>query len=250
VRPVNLVPGEFRARGAGDGDPKVAYGVVGGLGLLLVMVLLAIVQSNKATTLQDETAALQAEAQRHQVRAKPVQSFNDFADDVKKRTLLIGGLAASRFPWDKALRNLSESTPGDVTLDSVAATTAGETGQPTGDAATIQLAGCSSDWIGLSRFIVRLREMPGVSKVVSSNGSVNPEASGDSNAGAAGGDDRKANCGKKPLTFQIAVTFAPRKIDLTGLPKIAAPAAAGGATGATGATAAAPAPAAATGTGG
>jgi hypothetical protein len=205
------------------------------------MTIGAITESNKATTLRDETAALQAEAQRHAVKAQPVQAFNDFADEVKKRTLLIGGLAESRFPWDTALKNLAESTPPDVTLDNIQAATGDGTAPAAGQAApsaSLQLTGCSGSWIGLSRFIVRLREMPGVATVTSSNGSVGTSAGAD-----ASGVDRKANCGPAPLTFQIRVAYAQRKVDLVGLPKVgAAGAGATGATGAAPAASATPAP--------
>ena len=171
MRPVNLLPPELRARAAGEGDPRVAYGVLGGLGLLLVMVLVAVMYSNQATTLQDEAAALRAEAQRRQANVKPVQSFNDFADVVHKRTLLVGGLAASRFPWDSALYNLSRSMPEDVTLDEISATTAAgstETGQA--NASTMELGGCASSWVGYSRFLVRMRNLPGVNEVIANDG--------------------------------------------------------------------------------
>lgn len=250
MRPVNLIPSEFRSRGAGEGDPKTAWGALGVLVALLLMTVLAITEKNKATTLRDETAALQAETQRNQAKAKPVQAFNDFADEVRKRRLLIGGLAASRFPWDTALKNLSDSTPADVTLDQIDAKTAG--GASTAGAtpaaanvATVELTGCSGSWIGLSRFIVRLREMPGVDKVTSSSGSVSAAeadaggGSADSASATSGSDaNRLENCGPQPLKFQVKVTYKERKIDLVGLPRLAA-AGSGGATGATGAAPAA-----------
>ncbi|MBI4897163.1 MAG: hypothetical protein HY827_02215 [Actinobacteria bacterium] len=249
MRPVNLLPEELRSRAAGEGDPRVAYGVVGGLGLLLVMVLLAIFQSNKATRLQDETAALQAEATRYQSQAKPVQSFNDFADVVQKRTLLVGGLSESRFPWDSAMRNLSRSMPEDVTLDKIDATTAGTAeGTENANAAAMDLTGCASSWVGLSRFMVRMRNMPGVKDVTGSqsdnSGSDNSGSdSGGSDSGSGGDNpERIANCGIAPVKFTLKVVYEPQLVNLVDLPKVSSAQAAG----APGATAGTPAPASAT----
>lgn len=258
MRPVNLLPAELRSRAAGEGDPRVAYGVVGGLGLALALVLLAVFYSNRATTLNDEAAALRAEAQRQQVTVKPVQSFNDFADVTQKRTLLVGGLAASRFPWDTALENLSKSMPEDITLDLIKTQTGTGTSTGTGasanaNTASMDLAGCASHWIGISRFMVRMRDMPGVKEVVidSSNSNDSSSQSGDSSSGGGTSADekRKKNCGLAPLTFSLKVFYQRQLVDLVGLPKIDS-ASAGGATGSTGAT---PAPASAStspGTGG
>lgn len=241
MRPVNLLPPELRARAAGEGDPKVAYGVIGGLCLLLVMVLAAVYYTNKATTLQDEAAALRAEAQRHQANVKPVQSFNDFADTVHKRTLLVGGLAESRFPWDSALRNLSRSMPADVTLDDITANTrAGGENTETANAATMELKGCASSWVGISRFLVRMRNMPGVSDVTISDSNTTEEEEESSDAAGEASNaksGRKDNCGLMPHGFGMKVIFEPQKVDLTGLPSVGGGSAAGGATGATGATA-------------
>jgi hypothetical protein len=252
MRAVNLVPPELRARVPGDGDPRVAFGVCGGLALLLVMVIVAVSYSNKATTLNDEAAALQAEASRHVVQAKPVQSFNDFASLAQSRTLLVGGLSASRFPWGTALYNLSRSLPADVTLDNIKAATAESMaagGAPaaggvaqTKSVPTLSLSGCTSGWIGYSRLTVWLKSMPGVDDVEStqtSNGG--PVSTSSDSAGA-----RTKNCGPSPLKFAAKVIYQPREVNLVGLPKIES---AAGATGASGAVAT-PAPAAATATGG
>lgn len=248
MRAVNLLPDELRSRAAGEGDPRVAYGVVGGLGVLLLMVLLAIFYSNKATTLRDEANALQAQATRYQPKAQAVQPFNDFASVVQKRTLLVGGLAESRFPWDAALRNLARSMPEDVTLDTINTATSGSAeGADNANAATMEMKGCASNWIGMSRFMVRMRNLPGVKDVVGTD--ANSGASTDTNSTgggqASGKINRTKNCGLQPVTFGVKVIFELQLVDLVDLPKIDS-ASAGGATGATGTLPATPAPASST----
>lgn len=239
MRPVNLLPPELRARTAGEGDPKVAYGVLAGLGVLLLMVLAAVYYSNKATTLNDEAAVLRAEAQRRQASVKPVESFNDFADVVHKRTLLVGGLAESRFPWDAALKNLSNSMPEDVTLDDITATTSTTAeGTENANSATLDLKGCTASWVGMSRFMVRMRNLPGVKDVVASDSNNNSgEESGDNgdSSGSTESSGRSENCGLLPVKFGMKVIFEPQTVDLVGLPSVGG--GGGGATGATGATA-------------
>lgn len=244
MRAVNLLPPELRARTAGEGDPRIAFGIVGGLALLLVMVVVAVMYSNKATTLNDQAAAVQAKADR--ARAKtvvPVQSYNDFAGVAQSRTLLVGGLAASRFPWGNALYNLSRSLPEDVTLTDINAVTADKaaaaTNQATGATAvsagalpSMTLTGCTSGWIGYSRLMVWLKEMPGVADVRSTQST----SSGVVEQGGAEADKRTQNCGPAPLQFALVVAYEEREVNLIGLPKVESAAPAAGASNATGAT--------------
>lgn len=255
MKPVNLLPEESRGRGVATGDPRLSYGIIGGLGLLLLMVLFTISQSNKATTLTDEAAELRAEAAKYQSQAAPVTQYTDFGNEVDKRKLLIGGLAESRFPWHTALFNLSQAVPLDVTIDSLTGTaaTAGDSAtaaapaQPGAPAeekpgATIEITGCSRGWVSYAQFASRLKTMPGVLSVSVKNGGDSDSSGSNSppqgDSGAGGGPDdgaRKKNCGKNPLNFSVGIEYRQIPIDLIGLPKVAS-AAAGGASSATGAT--------------
>lgn len=243
MRAVNLIPEELRPRVPGDGDPRIAYGVLGGLALLLVFVLISISYSNKLKTIQDQTAAVQAEAQAHKAKAASFTvSPDELAADVKNRTLLVGGLAKTRFPWDDALGDLSKSMPSDTTLDSITGTsgTGGNSGN-TATPASMALTGCTSSWVPYARFMTWLKQLPGVDSVESTSSSIETADTSSDDPNSV----RKRNCGPYPLNFALTVTYRPRTVDLTGLPKPD-----GGATGATGAApagvpASAPAPVAA-----
>jgi Tfp pilus assembly protein PilN len=241
MRAVNLIPEELRPRVPGDGDPRVAYGVLGALAMLLVMVLVSIHFSNTLKTIDDQTAAITAETQSHRVRVAAVATTPDqIAADVKTRTLLVGGLAKTRFPWGDALYDLSRAIPADTTLNDITVSSGSSAGGGGGapvSGASMTLNGCTSSWVGYSRFMTWLKTMPGVDKVTSTSSAV---AAG---SGSATGD-RTKNCGPTPLTFALEVSYAPRKIDLLGLPKPDADPDAG-ASGATGAAPAAGDPAAA-----
>lgn len=258
MRPVNLIPGDHRSRTAGPSDnPMPAYAVVGTLAAFALMMLVVVVYSNKITTANDEAAAATAAKAQIAVPVKAVQPFNDFADTVNRRTLLIGALAESRFPWHLGMFNLSRSIPEDVTLDTIKGTVAAgaaPAGAPAATStpsepvgATLELAGCGPTHAAIARMVVRMQAMPGVQKVSLANSTraalADPAAAGGAaTTGVPATATRSDNCGKRPAKFAMKVEFATLDVDLTGLPKpeaIAAPAA-----GATGATAAAPSAAA------
>lgn len=236
MRAVNLIPEELRPRVPGDGDPRVAYAVLGGLAVLLVMVLLAISSSNKLQTIEDQTASITSQTTQIRSRVAAVQTSPDqIAADVKSRTLLVGGLAKTRFPWGEALYDLSRSLPKDTTLTTIGVASAGSGGtEGEAQGASMTLAGCTSGWVGYSRLMTWLKLMPGVAKVESSASAVGPASVEE------GSGQQTKNCGPMPLTFGLVVHYSPRTLDLTGLPR-----AEGGPSGATGAVPAAGVPAAA-----
>lgn len=234
MRAVNLIPEELRPRIPGEGDPRVAYGVLGALAVLLVVVLISISYSNKLRTIQDQTAQVQAQInQSHSTVAAVAITPDTIGSALKDRTLLVGGLAKARFPWGNALGDLSKSIPSDTTLNSITATSggAGTEGAPA-VSPNLVLEGCTSGWVGYSRFLTWLKQMPGVITAKSNSSTL---------AGGEQTEKRTRNCGPVPLSFNATVTYGLRTIDLTGLPKPSG----GGATGSTAATPAAGVPASA-----
>lgn len=219
MRAVNLIPEELRPRVPGDGDPRLAYGVLGGLAVLLVMVLLTISYSNKLQTIEDQTAAIQVETATHRnAVASTVTTPDQLQSEVKSRTLLVGGLAKTRFPWGDALYDLSRAIPEDTTLNAInvqsSAGAAAAGASASGGGATMTLTGCTSSWVGYSRFMTWLKTMPGVEKV-KSNSSAVASAAESTESGA----NRTENCGPAPLSFALDVNYKQRTIDLLGLPK-------------------------------
>jgi Tfp pilus assembly protein PilN len=210
------------------------------------MVVVSISFSNKAKTLNDQAVAMQTEAQRRQAAVAIVPTKpDDVTGQVKSRTLLVGGLSAVRFPWNVAMKDLSKSLPPDVTLDTIAAVSAAPIDasqiSSTEGGATMQpqmtLAGCASGWVGYSRLMTWLRQMPGVSSVKSASSTleaVKAEASAegeeeDPNA------ERSTNCGPAPLRFSLNVSYRPKSADLLGLPRPLVDTSQAGASGSTGA---------------
>ncbi len=245
MRPVNLLPPELRPRIPGEGDPRVAWAVLGVLGAILLVVIVSISLSNRAKTINDEATALRAEAERKQaaVSVIPTRS-DDLSETIRQRTLLVGGLASVRFPWNVAMRDLSKTLPDDVTIDSMLAISATASdaaapvaGQPQQMQPMMTLSGCTSGWVGYARFLTWLRQMPGVERVRSVSsalGTIVTETEGGEGEGSSDqvdDNERKNNCGPEPLTFSLNVSYRPKTADLKGLPKPEAQPA--GATGAT-----------------
>lgn len=256
MKAVNLLPPELRPRVPGEGDPRVAWGVLGALGALLLVVIISIGFSNKAKTLNDEATAMKAEAQQIQAATAIVPTSPDtVTQEVKNRTLLVGGLSAVRFPWNTAMSDLSKSLPPDVTIDTLVAASAtpadaADTTMPAGSMQpTMTLTGCTSGWVGYSRLLTWLKQMPGVQSVRSTSSAIStaaPEPADGEKADPA--TSRTENCGPQPLAFSLSVAYRPKSADLLGLPRPQA-AAGSGATGPT-ATPAAGVPAAAATPGG
>lgn len=256
MRAVNLIPEELRPKVPGDGDPRIAFGALGALFVLFLMVVISISYSNKLKTIEDQTAAIQAEVQTHKSNTAAVTITPDkVGGEIKNRTLLVGGLAQLRFPWGDALYDLTRSLPEDTTLNSISAHSPTGDGAAAGAAAdapagaTMDLVGCTSGWIGYSRFMTWLKTMPGVSSVTSNSSTLSPPKQTNEETAL---NRRSQNCGATALEFTLQVAYAPRSVDLVGLPRPEGGSAAG-ATGGTGATtgvpaaATAPAPAPAAG---
>lgn len=256
MRPVNLLPVDLRPRIPGEGDPRIAWGVLGGLAVVLLMIVVSISYSNKAKTLNDEAAATRAEAEQLQASVAMIPTkADDVSDLVHTRTLLVGGLSAVRFPWNRAMKDLSRSLPDDVTIDSINGLSAAATGAEAAEGGVptmspqMTLTGCTSGWVGYARLMNWLRQMPGVNEVKSNSSAVSPvtaEQQTDEDGKPSAESKRIENCGPAPLNFSLIVNYHPKTADLVGLPKPAetAPAADAGADPAAGDPAAAAEPAA------
>jgi hypothetical protein len=127
----------------------------------------------------------------------------------KTRVETVKGLAAARFDWEQAFRDLSRSMPANVKLQSLS----GDMGLPgtTGGGATdplrgsisapaISLAGCANSQQGVARMLSRLRAVDGVTRVALSKS--------ESAVNAQPGSGTTQTCkGKTPPTFSVVVFF-------------------------------------------
>jgi len=211
VRPVNLLPDDQRRRRPSDGGGKGGYAVLGVLALLLAMVAAYVLTSNKVTERENETAAVSQEADQLEAQAVQNASYTDFAQIAAMRTQAVAGVAATRFDWERFMRELSLIMPTGSWLQSTDASVAGVTtseGSATDATATTttataagptaNLVGCTPDQSDVARMMVRLRQ---ANRVVDVTLNESLREQGDTPATVD-------NCGRL-YKFDLTVEFSP-----------------------------------------
>jgi Tfp pilus assembly protein PilN len=179
MRPVNLIPQEQRRRTPSDGSGKGAHAALGVLALLLAMVVAYVLTANNVTERQNETEAARVEADRLEAQAAQKGEFSDFAAIAQTRMQSVAGVAASRFDWERFMRELALVMPEGSWLQTADASTTGDTAATGTSAApapaaapttaagapSANLVGCTPDQSDAARMMVRLRQLHRVEDV-------------------------------------------------------------------------------------
>jgi Tfp pilus assembly protein PilN len=207
MRPVNLIPQEAHRRPAGDATGKAGYALCGVLAVVLAMAAVYVLTSNKVTESKSRAAAAKAQADRLEAEAAARVNYTDFADIAQQRLRSVSDVAATRFDWERLMREVShvmpegswlQATDASVSGDPNATTTApaGTTTAPTGHYASF--VGCTPDQSDVAQIMVRLRQMHRVEDVKLK----------ESTREAVEGKPTVDNCGAL-YKFEVAVTFSP-----------------------------------------
>jgi Tfp pilus assembly protein PilN len=218
MKAVNLLPSDMR-KAAAKATARVrperaegigAYVLLGALALC-VTALAAYVLTNNAV--KQRTADLQqvtAEADAAAAKAAALKPYADYEAMASARVDTVRGLAAARFDWEQALRDLSRAVPSNVKLQKLS----GDMGLPGtessgGDplrgsiqAPAITVSGCAPDQPAVAAMMARLRAVDGVTRVSLSK-SVKSESSGPTPVG----QESDAPCGRKSPPSFSAVAF-------------------------------------------
>ena len=183
MRAVNLLPTELRgAAPASAPTPRPvrdrvegvgAYVVLGALALCVAMLAVYVMATNTVKQKQGDLTAVTAEASVAAKAAAELKPYADFEAMANARVETVRGLAAARFDWEQALRDLSRAMPGDVKLQSLTGDmglpgTGGSAGDPLRgsiQAPAISLAGCATSQPSVARMLSRLRAVDGVTRV-------------------------------------------------------------------------------------
>ena len=205
MRPVNLIPQEQRRRVPTEGGGKGAYAVLGVLGVLVVMVAAYVLSSNQVTERQNESAAASAEAGRLEAKAAKQANYTDFAAIAQTRLMSVAGVAATRFDWERLMREVALIMPEGSWLQSADASTSGD-GEAADAAASTTgtggpsatFVGCTPDQSDVARLMVRMRQMHRVAEVT-----LNESAQSGSQEAAT-----MDNCGRL-YQFDLTVNFSP-----------------------------------------
>jgi Tfp pilus assembly protein PilN len=179
VRPINLIPVEQRrgaSRGPGARTSFSGYVVLGALGVAVLCVLGVVMTSNQITSKTEKLADIQSESQRQRQVADALRPYGQFADLQRARMQQINTLAASRFDWERPLRQLSRAIPRNVWLLSVAATEnpSVQAGEGAGDVSSLReknpgpafaISGCTYSQHAVARMMTRMRNLDDVTGV-------------------------------------------------------------------------------------
>src|SRR5215213_1995259 len=182
MRAVNLLPSDLRGTapaaaptaGPERAEGIGAYVVLGALALCVAMLATYVIATNNVKQKQADLEEVASQAQAASAEAAKLKPYADFDAMAKTRVETVKGLAAARFDWEQAFRDLSRSMPSNVKLQSLS----GDMGLPgtTGGGATdplrgsisapaISLGGCANSQPSVARMLSRLRAVDGVTRV-------------------------------------------------------------------------------------
>lgn len=228
MRPINLIPAEQRrgsSRGHGARTSFSGYIVLGALGAAVVCALAVVMTSNQINSKTEELAGIQGDSQQEKQVADALRPYGQFADLQRARMTQVETVAAARYDWERALRQLSKAIPRNVWLLSVGATQSSGVGLDSGgegsasqrenpDAPSFAINGCTYSQHAVARMMIRMRNLDDVTAVHLAK-SVRKDASDSTDAPApadqqgAQGQEEISDCSGsvRVTTFEIAVEF-------------------------------------------
>jgi Tfp pilus assembly protein PilN len=221
MKAINLLPPDLR------GTPKsatqkaaVTPEVPGGIGAFVVLGALAacvvalaayVLTTNTVKDRQAQLEAATAHAEATRQRVDQLKPYADFQAMAETRIQTVKDLAASRFDWEQALRDISRVVPGDVTLTELNGTISSAAGGGSGlrgaiAAPAIELKGCTSTQKQVATLLSRLRNVDGATRV-SLNKSTKPDRQTMGGASPIA-DGATGTCsGKRPPEFELVMFF-------------------------------------------
>jgi len=231
MKAVNLLPPDLRATerkglgSAGSNTPAEGLGgglaVLGLLALVLAGVVATVLVGNSIKGSERELQTVQAEQAVAQREVDTLASYGTFQALAAKRLSTVRELAAARFDWERALRDLSRAIPQDVTLDLISGSVSPTAGSGAAanplraaiSAPAIELSGCTAGQLEVARLMARLRAVQGVSRVSLASSVKEAEnapapAAGGATAAGSGTETKRAGCGSGAQPeFEIVIFF-------------------------------------------
>jgi Tfp pilus assembly protein PilN len=228
MKAVNLLPPDLRgaakpasavvARGDDATGRAGAFAVLGALAFCVVALAAYVLVGNTVKDRRAELDQVTAQATAVQARAAKLKPYADFAAQAKERVQTVKDLAASRFDWEQALRDLSRAVPAGVTLDkldgSIASSSGGGSGLRAAIAApAVELSGCTTGGqVAVATLLSRLRNVDGVTRVSLSK-SDKPDTAVAS-SGTSGTPPTGCGPGRAPQ-FEVVVFFERSRVAAT-----------------------------------
>jgi Tfp pilus assembly protein PilN len=191
--------------------------------VLVVSMVAYVLTANQVSARQGEVAEARVEGASLEQQAATLRPYKEFATLSQNRVQTVASLAASRFDWERAVRELARALPGNVWLTSVVGTVApnvsiesASSGSNTGSLRSalplpaVEIVGCTESHSRVSRVMSRLRTMNKVQRVSlgSSEKSESAGGTGAAAGGAQGGSSSDCRNGSRRFPqFEIVVFF-------------------------------------------
>jgi Tfp pilus assembly protein PilN len=224
MKAINLLPPDSRGLPKG-GATKVAaapeepagigaFVLLGALALCVAALAAYVLTTNTVKDRQAQLDAVTVQAQTVAQRAAELKPYADFQQMAETRIQTVKDLAASRFDWEQALRDISRAIPADVTLTSLDGSISGDAGGTTSvrgaiAAPAVEIKGCTRGQTQVATLLSRLRAVDGVTRVTLTK-SIKPDqpVTTDGSAVPAAAGTAQAACGTgRPPSFEIALFF-------------------------------------------
>lgn len=259
MRAVNLIPSD-QQRGAGGTAGRsggAAYVLLGTLALLVVLAGAYVFTGKSVTDKKTQLADVTAQAAAAEAQASSLTSYTKFAAIRAKRVETVSQLAAGRFDWSHALREVARVLPENAWLTTLTATTSptvsvggGASGLRSSlSVPALQIQGCTTSQASVAKLIARLRLIDGVDRVSLEDSTRLAQVSKSSaTAGSApvgGGGDCRGGHANFPV-FNVDVFYAQGATIASASGSTTTAAAIGAASSSTPASTATPAPASST----
>src|SRR5919206_4851948 len=129
MKAVNLLPSDMRGAGkpataaVASGDEATgrtgAFAVLGVLAFCVVALAAYVLANNTVKDRKAELATATAQAASVTKQAAALKPYADFAAQAQERVQTVRDLAASRFDWEQAFRDIARVVPGAVTLSNL-----------------------------------------------------------------------------------------------------------------------------------
>jgi Tfp pilus assembly protein PilN len=226
MRPINLIP-EQEQRGARKPlrSGPLAYLLVAALVATLAGVAALVMTGNEISERKAEIAQLQQEDAAAKARVAELAGYTQFHSASEQRVATVASLAASRFDWERVMRELARVLPSDVWLTDMSGTATpnaaveGAGGSEMRGAIAgpaLELAGCTGGQESVAAFVQALKEIDGVTRV----GVESSELGEPSDPAAAASDSASTGSGCQTRSFiaqfQIVVAFDAAPVAVTG----------------------------------
>jgi Tfp pilus assembly protein PilN len=238
MKAVNLLPSDMRGAGkpasaivAGSDEATGrvgAFALLGVLAFCVVALAAYVLASNTVKDRKAELATAKAQAESVTRQADALKPYADFAAQAQERVQTVRDLAASRFDWEQAFRDIARVVPRAVTLSSLDASISSASGSSGSGlrsaiaAPAIDLTGCTSGGQrDVATLMSRLGNIDGVTRVSLSKSEKPDLTPPGTSVGAATGTiatgttGATGGCKGRATTFDLVVFFERSKVPAT-----------------------------------